>query len=105
MEICWGWSVGDAWVAAAVVGSDGEWEREGASEDVDMMRGMSDVERYMLKSFNQGTLGRCSSLGSGHVVHSAQPYALGAFKRPTRDLLILSSFRFVHSSIVTSKQL
>lgn len=43
-ESCWGWSVGDAGVAAAVVGSEGESARNGASVDTDMMRGISEVE-------------------------------------------------------------
>ena len=36
--------MGDAKVAAAVAGPDGEGKGEGASGDVDMMRGMSVIE-------------------------------------------------------------
>ena len=43
-ESCWGWSVGDAGVEAAAVGSDGECAGDGASEEVGMIRGISDVK-------------------------------------------------------------
>lgn len=43
-ESCWGWSVGDAGVAAAVIASDGDCARDGASEVADMIRGMSECE-------------------------------------------------------------
>lgn len=42
-ESFWGWSEGGAEVAAAVVGSEGNWATGGASEDADMMRGISDA--------------------------------------------------------------
>lgn len=49
-ESCWGWSVGDAQVAAAAVGSGGECARDGASEEADMIRGMSTGRCSMPKS-------------------------------------------------------
>lgn len=48
-ESCLGWSVGIAEVtAAAVVGPGGGCAVDGASEDADMMRGMSGVKTHVL---------------------------------------------------------
>lgn len=52
MESCWGWSVGDAEVAAATGGSEGDCAMGEASEDADMMRGISEVRYYVLKPLN-----------------------------------------------------
>ena len=49
-ESCRGWSVGDAEVAAAAVGSDGDGATDGASTDADMMRGMPELRYSALKS-------------------------------------------------------
>lgn len=51
-ESCWGWSVGDAEGAAAAVGSDSICARDGASEDADIISGMSDFRYLVLKPFN-----------------------------------------------------
>lgn len=77
-ESCWGWSVGEASVAAAVVDPDGECERELESGDADMMRGMSDVERYMLKS---ARFEQCSSLLQGMSFTTLSPTLLRALER------------------------
>lgn len=51
-ESCLGWGVGIAEVtAAAAVGSGGDCAMDGASEDADIMRGISGVRIPVLKSF------------------------------------------------------
>ena len=50
MESCFGWSMGDVEDVAVVVVSGGGCTWGGASEDADIMRGMSDVRSYMLQS-------------------------------------------------------
>ena len=50
MESCFGWSVGDAEDMAATVGSGDGCGWGGASEDVDMIRGMSGVRSSVLQS-------------------------------------------------------
>ena len=42
-ESCWGWSEGDAEIAAAAVGSGGDCATVVISEDAGMMKGISDV--------------------------------------------------------------
>ena len=48
-ESCFGWSVGDAEDMAAAVDSSGGYACGGASEDADIMRGITDVRSYMLQ--------------------------------------------------------
>ena len=50
MESCFGWSVGDAGVMAAAVVSGGGCAWGGASEDADMMRGISGVRSSVIQS-------------------------------------------------------
>lgn len=77
-DSCWGWSVGDAEVAAVAVGSDGDCGRDGASEDADMMRGMPDVRYHMLDTVNHSKeaplFGFCKGMSSTAL--GPQPYAL-----------------------------
>lgn len=70
-ESCWGCCVGDAEVAAAAVGSGSDRARDGASTDLDMIRGMSEVRYYVLVF---------TPVLQMHVVHSPQPYVLGALR-------------------------
>ena len=104
-ESCWGWSVGDARVAAAIAGSSVECEREGASE-VDMMRGMSDVERYMIKSFNYNStfFGTVFLIGF-RASTAVSPTLLGALQRATLEIFSGMLSCLLPSSIVTRKQL
>ena len=75
MESCFGWRVGDAEDMAATVVSGGGCAWGGASEDADMIRGMSGVRSSVLQSIFHILQGCLCSVPGKHVVDSLQPYA------------------------------
>ena len=69
MESCFGWRVGNVEDMAAGVCSGGGCAWGGASEDGDIMRGISDLRGYMLQStYFKG------AVPEKRVVDSPQPY-------------------------------
>ena len=84
IESCLGWSVGSAEATAASVGSGGGCVWDGASDDVDIMRGISMGEIHVLKFTLLKVM--FNAFLSRHVVYSLQPYSPGR-KRLASDTL------------------